>query len=179
MNDLLLNQQKLVKIQTDGASNRLYSHTLRLQWEPSSGRLRLKTESGWEVVRVKPCFPWSQAKGFFSLRDKDNNELGFVGNPGDLDNGSQKALVSSLKESSFHFSIIEILEIREEFELRFWKVNTLQGERRFQTRLTDWPRHLGEGFYIIEDVQKDLFVIEGIKILNESGKKLFWPFTEE
>ena len=180
MSELATNQQlTLVTTKVKESKAESTNSRLILRWEQESGRLSLQTDDGWKVVKIKSCFPWSQSKGFFSLRDNDKKELGFVERLEDLEEDSQRALLYSLKESCFHFSVTELLEVREEFELRFWKVNTLQGERCFQTRLTDWPRHLGDGFYIIEDVQKDLFVIEDISKLNESGKKLFWPFTDE
>lgn len=175
MNELARDRLTVVGLESENDKSQ---NQLKLRWEEAAGRLSLKKNDEWLVVQVKACFPWGKDMGNYSLRDGDANEVGFVETLENLEIESRQALLKSLRESSFHFEVTEILEMNEEFELRTWLVETRQGPRKFQTRLTDWPRHIGEGCYIIRDVQKDLFVIEDIKSLNATSKKLFWPFSD-
>jgi hypothetical protein len=91
----------------------------------------------------------------------------------DLDKDSQLALFEALKASEFCFQIEDILEVYEEYELRVWKVFTDSGPRTFQTKLTDWPKSIPGGRYIIQDVYKDVFVMSPFDVnLPEKAKKI-------
>lgn len=149
-----------------------------LRWESNSGRLFLLKDGREIYVKIKPCFPWVDGLQYLSLRNKKGDEVAFVEHPEALEVGSYQALLESLKEASFYFNVLRIESMDEEFELRTWLVETLQGMRKFQTKLTDWPRTLNGSLYIIQDVQKDLFVIEDIHQLDGKSQKIFWPFTD-
>ena len=68
-----------------------------------------------------------------------------MADPEALDAASRGAREWALANAGFVFEITRVLEIEEEVEIRHWRVETRQGERRFQTRLDDWPRALPGG----------------------------------
>ena len=83
-----------------------------------------------------------------------------------------------MRESGFFFKITRIIEAREEFELRHWLVETEQGQRRFQTRLEDWPRELPGGDLLIRDVYGDIYHVGGLRSLDQRSRELLWAFIE-
>lgn len=151
----------------------------KLCWDKASQTLLFEKNGFQTPVAAKPCFPWSQPLEKISLRDYDGNEKAFIAKAEELDKESEMALMSALKEACFYFSIERILSIKDEFELRVWIVETQQGLRTFQTKLTGWPTQVGPTRYIVRDVHKDLFVIENYAALDKSSQALFWPLSEE
>lgn len=127
-------------------------------------------------VNVKRCFPWSQPDHFFSLRDDDGKEVMLVEKLDDLSHSSRRALLSVLRESGFVFTIEKVLVVEQEFDLRYWKVETSQGRRKFQTEVDDWPRSLSEQSFLIQDLAGDLYFIENEKELDEKSRALIEPY---
>lgn len=154
------------------------SNKLCLQWQEHSGQLMILKNGKAEAIRLQPCFPWLYPESHFSLRNSDNQEVGFVKDIDDLDANSRQALRQALDEALFCFEIQDICKVEEEFELRVWQVRTAQGERVFQTRLTDWPRLIPSGGYLIKDVQGDLYLLRDPKQLSAQGRKLFQAFVD-
>ena len=69
-------------------------------------------------------------------------------------------------------------EIEEEVEIRHWRVSTRQGERRFQTRLDDWPLELPGGGFLIRDVAGDLYRVADAASLDTRSRALLWAFVD-
>jgi hypothetical protein len=142
------------------------------------GRLVVTVGGRTIAVTVARCFPWSRPLEFLSLRDGDDNEVALVADPLALTDSSRSALEEALAENGFVFRVTAVLDLDEEVELRTWKVSTDQGERRFQTRLDDWPRKLPDGGLLIRDVTGDLYMIRDVGGLDRKSRERLWAFVD-
>ena len=129
-------------------------------------------------VKVVRCFPWSRPMSFISLRNDDDDELAFIADPDSLDEASRAALAEALHAAGFVLAVTRVMEVEEDFEIRRWKVETVQGPRSFQTALDAWPRLTPGGELIIEDVCGDLFSFPAKENLDEKSRRLLWAFTD-
>lgn len=151
---------------------------LRLE-RRADGRLWLVRPDGRATaVRVNRSFPWSRPGQYLSLLDADDDEMGMVKDPADLDAESRRVLENALVEAGFLFEITGVTEIDEEVEIRTWRVSTRQGARWFQTRLDDWPRELPDGGLLIRDVAGDLYRLGDTKQLDQKSRDLLWAFVD-
>ncbi len=158
------------------ASNEDQMTSLKVEYRPD-GRLWASHNGSESAVRVNRCFPWSEPDGYVSLRDDDENEVALIVELTDLDADSRAAVEKALIETGFVMEIVNIYSLEEDFEIRSWKVQTAQGERKFQTRLDDWPISLPGGGILIRDVAGDLFYIHDTESLDEQSRKLIWAFV--
>ena len=125
------------------------------------------------MIHVVRCFPWSEPFAFVSLRDYEELEIALIEHVEDLTPSSQKVLEQALAEAGFVLEITRVVSLEEEFELRNWVVETIQGKRTFQTRRDEWPRKTAQGGLIIRDIHNDTFFISDVKTLDaESQKRL-------
>jgi hypothetical protein len=152
------------------------SETTRLRSAPG-GRLIAYTERGPVPVRVRQCFPWSEPHRHLSLRDSEEKEVAFVDDPASLGAASRQALERALAEAGFVLEVTCVLAIEEEVEIRQWEVETLHGERSFQTHLDEWPRSLPGGGILIRDVAGDLYRLR-VTELDKKSRELLWAFVD-
>jgi hypothetical protein len=150
---------------------------LRLQRRPD-GRLAVVQAEGCKAVRPVRCFPWSRPGAYVSLRDDEDQEVAFVQDPADLDPESQRVLQEELAQAGFVLHIRRILSVREELEIRIWRVETQEGPRTFQTSRDEWPRALAEGSLLLRDVAGDLYLIPRAAALDASSRRVLWAFTD-
>jgi len=129
-------------------------------------------------VTVRRCFPWSEPSRHLSLRDADDEEVLLVERLDRLDPRSRRALEMALAEAGFVFVVERVLAVEEEVEIRDWRVATTQGQRRFQTRLDDWPRSLPDGGTLIRDVAGDLYRVPPPALLDRKSRELLWAFVD-
>jgi hypothetical protein len=142
------------------------------------GRLNVTVDGRTVAVKLARCFPWSRPFEFLSLRDEEDNEVALIADPLALTDSSRSALEEALAENGFVFGVTAVLDLDEEVELRTWKVSTDQGERRFQTRLDDWPRKLPDGGLLIRDVTGDLYRIGDVRNLDRKSRERLWAFVD-
>ena len=144
-----------------------------------NGDLLYKTAQG-ESIEVTPilCFPWMTQAEHISIRNNQGSELCLINNLIDLDEISQQSVAKALVPSAFMLNITHITEIRNEFELRSWKVITKQGPYCFQTPMDYWPRILNESTVLIQDVTGNMFCIEDFTKLDAESGKILWPFID-
>ena len=142
------------------------------------GRLLVLADGKLVPVRLRQCFPWSEPARYLSLRDTDDEEVGFVADPAALAPASREALERALAEASFVLDVLRVLSVEEEVEIRQWHVETAQGPRAFQTHLDDWPRTLPGDGLLIRDVAGDLYRIARPKQLDARSRELLWAFVD-
>lgn len=130
------------------------------------------------TVHMVRCFPWSERDRFFSIRDGDDHEITLVETCGDLDDASVDVLEQALAEAGFVFEVTCVTEIREEFEIRNWTVETAQGPRTFQTRRDEWPRRTGRGGMLVRGVAGDLYHIASEDALDADSKRLLSVYVD-
>lgn len=155
------------------------THTAPLQLAScGAGRLTAWRE-GADAVVVRPvkCFPLSEPGHYLSLRNDKNEEIAFIASAEELDSSSAQALNEAITAGSFTFDVTAIIEIKTDFELRAWKVETAAGPRDFQTALDAWPRNVDAGGYLVEDVFGDLYRIPAIDKLDKASAKQLWMFV--
>jgi hypothetical protein len=144
----------------------------------ADGRLWAMRGGRERPVSVRRCFPWSEPGRYVSLRDDDEEEFALVADLADLAPASRSALEAALAEAGFVFVVTAIREVEEEVEIRAWRVDTVQGRRRFQTRLDDWPRELPSGGILIRDVAGDLYHVPQPRGLDRRSRELLWAFVD-
>jgi hypothetical protein len=144
----------------------------------SDGRLWAVRHGEERAVTVRRCFPWSEPSRYVSLRDDDEEEFALVADLADVDPASRSALEAALAEAGFVFVVTAIRDVEEEVEIRAWRVDTVQGPRRFQTRLDDWPRELPGGGILIRDVAGDLYHVPQPRALDRRSRELLWAFVD-
>jgi hypothetical protein len=149
----------------------------RITWQ-TNGQIRVCMDGIEADVKVFQCFPWSGPSLFISLRDFDDNEITLIENINDLDVLSRQALEKALIAAGFVLEIVALESVEEDFEIRNWKVLTLQGKRTFQTLLDDSMRKVPGNGVLIEDVAGDLFYIRDPEALDKKSQKLLWAFLD-
>jgi hypothetical protein len=112
------------------------------------------------------------------LRDDDEEEVAYVEVLGALDPDSRRALEHALQDAGLLLTILAVLDIEEDYEMRCFHVQTRQGPRRFQTRLETWPRPVPGGGLLIEDVAGDLFFIPDPSALDHASRRLLWAYVD-
>ena len=128
-------------------------------------------------VHVKKCFPWSNPGEWLSLRDTDDNEICLIENLKSLDSVTANVLKEHLNLIDFVLEIKKIVNVFEDVELRRFEVETLQGVRKFQTKLEEWPEILDDGSIIIRDLSGDLFRVHSFEDLDLESKKLLGTYV--
>ncbi len=143
------------------------------------GRLKLLREDGsFAIVYVRPCFPWSARTQHISLRAEDDEELALVEDLEELDADSRAALKAGLEEAAYVPVVTAIESIDTEYEIRNWKVQTLQGACTFQTKLDEWPREMPNGSLVIRAITGNLFEIGDPAGMDEASRKRLWAFID-
>jgi hypothetical protein len=168
--------ETLVRVKSEEREERSESG-LRLRLR-EDGRLDARQGDLERVVTVRPCFPWSAAERWLSLRDSEDEEFALVGDPAALDAVSRRAIEAASAAAGFVLEVTGVLAIDEEIEVRVWRVETRQGPRRFQTRLDDWPRELPSGTLLLRDVAGDLYVLPSPAALDARSRRLLWAFVD-
>jgi hypothetical protein len=160
------------------AHNKEKQHNSRwkIRWHEDS-RLWACKDNKEIPVNISRCFPWSDPKRYISLRDNDGEEVALLTDLSTLDKASRDALETALKSSGFVLEIIGVISIEEDFEIRSWHVRTRQGDRRFQTKLDEWPYEVPGGGLLIKDVAGDLYYVDNPDHMDERSRRLFWAFA--
>jgi hypothetical protein len=118
-------------------------------------------------VKAVCCFPWSHPDGFVSLRDDEDLEIAF--NPS-LD-AFEEASRTFVREARFVLEITEIHGLVEEYKIRNWRVETMQGSRTFQTHREEWPTRVENGGFLVRSVAGDLIFIPTPSALDPASRE--------
>ena len=153
-------------------------HQLPLLRNGGDGRLLCVVDGKVVPVRLRQCFPWTEPRRHLSLRDAEDEEVAYVGDPAALAAASRDALERALAEAAFVLVVGRVLAVDEEVEIRQWRVETAQGARTFQTHLDDWPRTLPDGGLLIRDVAGDLYRLPDPATMDARSRELLWAFVD-
>lgn len=144
-----------------------------------SGELFLHFNGKQQAVHLKPCFPWTDPRRYISVRDQKDKEILYLDSLVELDSDSRVAVKAALRDASFVMEIKKFLEVREDFELRVWRVELADGqERSFQTKLDEWPFNVPGGGILIRDVGGDLYHVAKPSQLDAESREQFWAFLD-
>jgi hypothetical protein len=125
--------------------------------------LEILRDHQWIKVDLIPCFPISHKDEYFSIKDKEGHEIGFIKNISELDELNKELISRYLKFKVFKCEIDGIYSITEDFGIRNFHTLTNMGERHFQTALDEWPIVSDDDQIFITDVFGENFVIKNLK----------------
>jgi hypothetical protein len=135
------------------------------------GRLLLRGPDGMiAAVRPTRLFPLSCPEGYIALLDNDEQEIALVRDMGDLDFASRQALQEALEASYLVPEILAIYEVREEFGVLQWHVQTDRGERRFDVRGRDEIYPVGHGHFLVRDIEGVRYEIHSAAALDANSQ---------
>lgn len=126
----------------------------------------------WFEVDLKPCFPNSNPKKFFSILDNEGNELSMLETLEGLDEANYKILKEYLSFKCFRFEVLGVYKIEDDFGLRHFEVKTTSGDKCFQMELDEWPLKDDRGNIIFDDLYGEQYYIRDL----EFGEKLLAPY---
>jgi hypothetical protein len=144
----------------------------------NDGRLTHQGKGAASPVRAVRCFPWTNPGGYVSLRDDEHVEVALVVDPGELDPASRALLEEELTQAAFVLRITRIVKVKEELEIRTWRVETDAGPRTFQTARDEWPRPLPGGGLLLRDAAGDLYLIPETAALDTNSRRVLWAFID-
>lgn len=124
----------------------------------------------YQGVSVRRAFPISGADELITFVDRDNNELGFLMDVKGLDPQSLATLREELDLAYFVPQITRILELKEEFGLMRWEVETDRGPRQFETASRYDVRHMGGKRYVIRDLDGNRYEIPDLDQLDTQSR---------
>lgn len=167
---------------TDSA---LQNSTLILDiFRRGDGRLVLRQmkEEGSEIietpVQVVYCFPWSHEHEYISLRDDKGKEQILVEQLDALDQATRTLLEEELARRNFLPVITAISNITDQGELVLWDVDTSAGPHHFFTKKNETIRKLSQVKFLVQDVGKDLYLIEDLRQLDEKSREVLWIYLD-
>lgn len=143
-----------------------------------NGELWLNQDNQWVAVVARRCFPWSGPEDFISIQDLKGQELVYFESLTEVSSESAEAIKKSLKETTFHFDVVGVHKVEDDFELRHWEVSTQKGVRKFQTKLNQFPEETATGGLLVRDVYGDVYHIKSPDSLPEKDKQRVWAFLE-
>ena len=125
-----------------------------------------------QEIKVKPVrnFPLTDPDHYISLLDEDDNDIGLLKDPSDLDVESRNALQTQLDQSYFLPRLTKIVRIREEFSVYRWEVETDKGERTFEVRGRDDVRWVSGGHIIVRDIDGNRYHIPNLSGLDAESR---------
>jgi len=146
-------------------------------WE-GNNTLELYQENMSFLVKPISNFPWSHPNSFVSICDKEGKELLLLESLDQLAESSREALLRALAERRFVLEVKSIQSVREEGDLRVWNVLTQEGERKFLTKLDQWPQALSDERVLITDVAGDIYEVKNLAQLDKRSQKLLWALVD-
>ncbi len=177
MNDqTTLERQTTTLKETHGAKLEDQQNLLKVEWR-RDGQLWAGVNGDAVPVQASLCFPWSKPSEYISLRNDDEDEVALIPTLDELDDSSRQAVEQALASAGFVLEVTQVIQTREDFDIRQWKVMTRQGVRTFQTKLDDWPHQTPGGGWLFSDIAKDLFFISDIGALDQKSQKELWAFV--
>lgn len=146
---------------------------IRLFYEPP-GTLRLTVgqDRSYPTVRLYQAWPLSHPGRFLSLQDARGDEILLLNDLSELDPDSRAVAEEELRRRYLTARIQEVLDVRTEFGVTYWRVRTDRGERDFVVQsLTESCVWLGEGQVLIVDVDGNRFEIGSMGALDAASRQ--------
>jgi hypothetical protein len=136
------------------------------------GWLILTTEGSDEEWRVKPIrtFPLTDPEHYISLLDEEENEVGVIEDPRQLEAKSRRALRSLLEHTYFLPIIQKIKRVTEDFGVYRWEVETNKGERVFEVRGREDVRIVANGHVLVRDIDGNRYHVPSLNRLDPESR---------
>jgi hypothetical protein len=148
-------------------------NALRLFFEPA-GMLRLTVgeDRSYPVVKLYQAAPLSMPGRYLSLQDSKGEEIALVPALEDLTAESRTVAEEELRRRYLTARVHAIRNIRTEFGVTYWHVDTDKGERDFVVQsLTESCVWLSERQVLIIDVDGNRFEIPDMPALDRASRE--------
>lgn len=111
-----------------------------------------------EKMKIISCFPTSNPMHFISVVDFDGKEQILLNSVDEVDSTTASLLSSVITEGQERvFKILRVIKVKEEYELRTFKVQTQYGPKFFQTKIDQFPDRLASDEYLFTDLFGDKY----------------------
>ena len=130
------------------------------------------TQAAYADVSVHFMFPLSRPWQLVTICDKSGKEIGIISDAESLNGPSRALLRQELDLAYFIPEITRIIQIKEEFGLVHWDVETNKGQRRFQVQSRYDIRHMGGNRYIVRDIDGNRYDITNANALDAASRSL-------
>jgi len=108
---------------------------MRLFYDPPGTlRLTVADEQSYPVVKLYQAWPLSHPGEFVSLLDGRGEEIVMVPCMGDFEPGSQPVVQEELRRRYLTARVVAVRQVRTEFGVTYWDVETDKGRRDFVSR---------------------------------------------
>lgn len=106
---------------------------LRAEIENENGEREEKT---WDRVFLHRAFPFDDPYRYISVLDKDQNEIGIIGDLRNIEPEIRKLLEEELERKYYTPEIKAIKQVKERYGFSYWKVETDIGPLQFTVQDT-------------------------------------------
>lgn len=90
-----------------------------------------REEKVWERIFLHRAFPFDDPMTYISVLDKDQNEIGMIGDLRSLAPETLALLESELERKYYAPKVMAITSVKERYGFSYWKVNTDIGPLQF------------------------------------------------
>ena len=102
--------------------------------EVGTARLEIRNEACHLRIVVRRLMPLSNPDSYISLAADEDTEIGILVNPSELVPESQKILQEELDKRYFTPTIQKVYQVKEQFGIHEWEVETERGRVTFSVR---------------------------------------------
>lgn len=106
---------------------------LRAKLENENGE---REEKNWDRVFLHRAFPFDDPYEYISVLDKDQNEIGIIGDLRNIEPNMRKLIEEELERKYYTPTIKAIKQIKERYGFSHWKVETDIGPMQFTVQDT-------------------------------------------
>jgi len=106
---------------------------LRAKLENENGE---REEKNWDRVFLHRAFPFDDPYEYISVLDKDQNEIGIIGDLRNIEPNMRKLIEEELERKYYTPTIKAIKQIKERYGFSHWKVETDIGPLQFTVQDT-------------------------------------------
>lgn len=148
------------------------TNVLRLFYHPAGTlRLTIGEERSYPVVRLFQAWPLSQPQRYLSLQDSRGEEIVMVSRIEELEPQSRAVAEEELRRRYLTSRVTGVQNIRSEFGVTYWHVQSDRGERDFVVQsLSESCVWVSDRHVLIVDVDGNRFEIPDTSTLDEASR---------
>jgi uncharacterized protein DUF1854 len=136
-------------------------------------RLTLEGDRSYLQVKVTRAFPLSHPQEWIGYADGKDKQIVIVEDLRKLGAESRQLTEAELRRRYFVPTVERVMEIRSEFGVVHWSVETDRGPREFVIRnLRENVQEIGDGRRLITDAEGNRFVLPHPDALDPASRRL-------
>lgn len=141
-------------------------------------KVTLKDGTVLEDLEPKRLFPITDPDRYITLLDRDEKEVGFIREYGELDENSRKALQECFAEYYMIPKITALLNSEEKFGSLKWTVDTDRGRITFRirNRHSDIKQLYGSNRVIVRDSNDNRYEIPDYTVLDATSRRFLFSY---